>query len=73
MFQEEYSDMVTIEELREMLLIGKNTAYALLNTGQIHAFKIGKTWKIPRDAVSEYVMRKSNLLADQTTLCRGGK
>lgn len=71
MFQEEYHDMVTPEELCEMLSIGKNTAYALLTTGQIHAFKIGRIWKIPRDAVSEYVMRKSNLLGSQAPLGRG--
>ena len=38
-----------------MLTIGKNTAYHLLKTNQIKAFKIGRIWKIPRESVAEYV------------------
>lgn len=59
MFEKSYEDLVSIEELCEMLSIGKNTAYRILNTGQLHAFKIGRIWKIPREAVSEYVLKNS--------------
>ncbi len=61
MFQNNYDDMVTIDELCEMLAVGRNTTYSLLKVGQVKAFKIGRVWKIPRDAVSEYVMRSSRL------------
>lgn len=61
MFQNNYNDMITIDELCEMLTIGRNTAYSLLKTGEIKAFKIGRIWKIPREAVSEYVLQKSRL------------
>ncbi len=61
MFQNNYDDMVTIDELCEMPAIGRNTAYSLLKSGEIKAFKIGRIWKIPRNAVSEYVMRSSRL------------
>lgn len=59
MFQDTYSDMITLDELCEMLTIGKNTAYHLLKTDQIHAFKIGRIWKIPRESVSKYVLSRS--------------
>ena len=55
MFEEIYGDMVSIDELCEMLTIGKNTDYHLLKTNQIKAFKIGRIWKIPRESVAEYV------------------
>ena len=42
----------------ELLYIGKNTAYQLLNDGEIKAFRIGTTWKIPRSAVDEYIIEK---------------
>ena len=61
MFQNNYEDMVTIDELCEMLAIGRNTAYSLLKTGAVKAFKIGRIWKIPREAVSEYVLQSSRL------------
>lgn len=56
---ETYEYLITIEELFEMLSIGKNTTYRLLKTNQIKAFKIGRIWKIPRDAVSQYVISQS--------------
>lgn len=59
MFEDIYGDMITIEDLCEMLIIGKNTAYHLLKTNQIHAFKIGRIWKIPKKSVSEYVLSQS--------------
>lgn len=61
MFQKDYNDMVTIDELCEMLAIGRNTAYSLLKSSEIKAFKIGRVWKIPREAISEYVLRSSRL------------
>lgn len=60
MFQNSYNDMISIDDLCEMLTIGKNTAYHLLKTNQIKAFKIGRIWKIPRDSVSEYVLSQSH-------------
>jgi len=62
MFQNNYDDMVTIDELCEMLAVGRNTAYSLLKEGAIKAFKIGRVWKIPREAVSEYVLKNSRLI-----------
>lgn len=34
---DEYTDIVTIDELQEMLRIGRSTAYKLLRSGQIKA------------------------------------
>lgn len=59
MFQDTYQDMISIDDLCEMLAIGKNTAYRLLKSGQIKAFKIGRIWKIPRDSVSQFVTDQS--------------
>ena len=53
-----YDDLITIDDLCDMLAIGKNTAYHLLNTNQIHAFRIGRIWKIPREAVSRSEERR---------------
>lgn len=61
MYQNELSDLITVDELCEFLSIGKNSAYSLLNSGELKAFRIGRIWKISRGAVSEYIKRKSNL------------
>lgn len=57
----EYSDVVTVEELCEMLSIGKNAAYALLASGQLKAFRYNRVWKIPKQSVVEYITEQSNL------------
>lgn len=52
---EAYEDLITLEELCEILSIGKNTAYRLLNTKEFSAFRIGRIWKIPRASVTTYI------------------
>lgn len=61
MYENELTDLITVDELCELLFIGKNTAYALLNAGEVKAFRIGRVWKISREAVYEYIKRKSSL------------
>ena len=48
-------------ELCEVLSIGKNTAYELLNSGKIRAFKIGAVWKINKASVQEYIDRMCDI------------
>lgn len=61
MYNNNLTNLLAIEEICEMLSIGKNTAYHLLNTGEIKAFRIGRIWKIPQNSVYEYIQRKSCL------------
>ena len=58
MFQS-YTDMVTIEDMCEMLHIGRNKAYELLRRGSLGGFKEGRVWKIPKFAVEDYIRERS--------------
>jgi len=58
---EEYNDLVSVAELATMLSIGKNAAYDLLASGDIKSYRINTRWKIPKQAVMEYVLRKAKL------------
>ncbi len=55
-------DLITVEELCEILRIGKNAAYRLLNEGKVKCFRINRTWKIPRESVTLYIREQSKLL-----------
>lgn len=59
--QTEYIDMITIDELCDLLMIGRTTAYKLLQSRELKAFKIGKVWKISRASVEQYIKERSNL------------
>ncbi|SEJ54201.1 DNA binding domain-containing protein, excisionase family [Propionispira arboris] len=58
---EQYNDLVTVEELCEMLFIGKNAAYKLLASGELKCFRSNRIWKIPKQGVIEYIKTQSNL------------
>lgn len=52
---DEYGDVITITELQNILSIGRNTAYSLLRTGTIPSIRVGKKYRIPKDAVLHYL------------------
>ena len=52
-----YPDILSVKQLCEILGIGKNTAYRLLQSGEIKSIKIGKVYKIPKKEVRRYIDR----------------
>ena len=55
---ENYMDVLTVEELCDVLKIGKRLAYKLLRNGEIPSLKIGRIYRISKAAVIEYLNRK---------------
>ena len=49
-------ELLSIEQLCEKLFISPTTAYKLLQTGEIKAFKLG-TWKIPESSIQEFIQK----------------
>jgi len=52
----EYPDVLTIDEIRSALGIGKSLAYRLINNGNIKHFRIGKYIKVPKRFLIDYVL-----------------
>ena len=44
-----------VEELAALLDIGRNAAYELVRSGKIASLRIGRTIRIPREAVINYL------------------
>ena len=57
----DYSDILTVAEIGETLYIGKNGVYELLENGSIKGFRIGRVWKVPKEALREYILSQSGL------------
>ena len=54
---EKYPDVVEVDQLREMLGgISRKLAYKLLSEKEIHSVRIGRTYKIPKACVIEYLL-----------------
>ncbi len=56
---EEYNEILTIQDLMEILGVGKNAAYELLKSGEIRAFRLKGRWKISKTALIDYIKSKS--------------
>lgn len=52
---DQYEEILTIDDLCEILMIGKNLACQLLTEKKIKAFRIGKKWKIPKISVENFI------------------
>lgn len=47
--------LLTVEELAGQLRIGRSSAYALVKSRQIRSIRIGRSIRIPRNAVAEFI------------------
>lgn len=52
-----YGDVISTDEFCEIMMLGRNQAYKLLNSGCLRAFRIGRCWKIPKAAVIEFLQK----------------
>ena len=58
---EHQDDFLTVDELCELLKIGHNADYRLLNSGEIKALRNGRVWRIPKEGVIVYIKHKTKL------------
>lgn len=47
--------VLSVPELAKVLGIGRNAAYALVNSGQIRCVHIGKNIRIPQSALMDFL------------------
>ena len=58
---EEIDDVLTVDESCELLRIGHNQIYKLLNSGKLKGYKCGRVWKIPKEALIKFIRDRSGL------------
>lgn len=66
MYREDYFDrkekrleqytILTPLDVMDILGIGKNSAYELLNSGKLRGFRVGRSWRITADALEEFML-----------------
>lgn len=55
---EQYETILVPEEICEILRIGQNEVYKMLKKKEIVAYKVDKTWRIPKENVIQYIKSK---------------
>lgn len=54
----DYNDILSVGDICEILFIGRNRAYELLNSGSLRGFRVGRTWKIPKKSLETYIVQR---------------
>lgn len=49
------SEILTRDEVMELLKIGRSTFYELIQSGKLKAFKEGNRYKVPASSVENYI------------------
>lgn len=57
---EQYETILIPEECAEILRIGMNEMYKILNSGDLPAFKVGRTWRIPKNNLLNYINKRTS-------------
>lgn len=57
----DYPEILTTEEACEVLRVGYNALYELLQSGKLKAYRNGRVWRIPKQAIIEYIIAESKL------------
>lgn len=53
-----YPDVLTAKETQWILGIGRISVYNLIESGQIEAFQIGRTYKIPKKSLIKFLKER---------------
>lgn len=73
---EKYNDVLTINDVMEILKIGRNSAYKLINSGEIKSLRIGRKIRIPKVFLLDYLSGRyytnnSNMLCAPMSIEKG--
>ena len=54
--QERLPVVLTAREAMEILGVGKNTIYHLLDSGALKGFRVGRSWRIPEEHLRRFFL-----------------
>lgn len=53
--RKEMKELYTVKEATDLLKVTRRTLYTYINEGKLEAFKIGKEWRIPKEALERFI------------------
>ena len=48
--------VLTPLDVMDILGIGKNSAYSLLNSGKLRGFRVGRSWRVSAEALEDFML-----------------
>ena len=53
----QYPPVLSVKQVAEILSVSLNTAYMLIRSKQIHSIRVGRSYRVPLDAVIDYLRK----------------
>ena len=57
---DDFGEILTLSEVSNILRIGLTNTYKLVRTGELKAFKTGKSWRITKQELINYIRERSD-------------
>lgn len=54
-----FPDIMSVQQVRSALKIGRTAVYRLLESNEIRCFKIGNAYKVPKSSLIAFIQRNS--------------
>lgn len=51
----DYPDLMVVSDVQKILHVGRTKAYALLKSGKIRSLMVGKTYRVPKTYLMDYL------------------
>lgn len=55
------NEVLKPEEVMNYLCVGRNSFYKLVNSGALPAFRIGKLWRVSREALEKFCISRCEI------------
>ena len=62
-------DILTVSDFQRLLNIGRSTAYRLIENGEIRCIRVGRTIRIPKKFVSDFIENSIFTIEKNTKMC----
>ena len=62
-----YNDVLTVDEVCEILHIGKTNAYKLIKEGQVPSIKVGRQIRISKELLKKYISNEYKVCYNDST------
>lgn len=66
----DYSDLMSVAEVRDFLRLRAQTVYQLIYSGRLRVLRFGRTIRVPKRAVEEFLAGEGRC---ETALASGGR
>ena len=62
-------DILTVSDLQRLLNIGRSTAYRLIENGEIRCIRVGRTIRIPKKFIADFIENSIFTIEKNTKMC----